>query len=442
MVQTIQRYSNMSETLVITMLVVSIFGLLASGVWVGLTLAGTAWLGMQLFSARPAGDAMAITIWGAASSWTLTALPLFLWMGEILFRSRLSRDLFSGLAPWFENIPGRMLHTNVVGSAIFAAVSGSSAATCVTIGKMTIPELDKRGYPRDLTIGTLSGASTLGLLIPPSIIMIVYGVASDTSISRLFMAGVFPGLMLAGLFMAYIAIWALLNPDKIPKTTQRMSFRQKLYSSRHLIPVMILIALVLGSIYTGFATATEAAAVGVIGALVLSLFQRTLSWQVFSQSLMSATRLYCMIALILAGAQFLTLAMGYIGLPRALAEWIASLGLSQFQLVLALMVFFIILGCFLDGISAVVLTMGILLPTVTAAGIDLVWFGIFLVFVIEMAQITPPVGFNLFVLSSMTKTELPYLARVSFPMFLMMIVGVFLLYFFPEIAIWLPQNMR
>jgi len=432
----------MNEALVITLLVVSIFGFLACGVWVGLTLAGTAWLGMQFFSARPAGDAMAITIWGAASSWTLTALPLFLWMGEILFRSRLSRDLFTGLAPWFERIPGRMLHTNVVGSAIFAAVSGSSAATCVTIGKMTIPELTQRGYPRDLIIGTLSGASTLGLLIPPSIIMIVYGVASDTSISRLFMAGIFPGMMLAGLFMAHIGIWSLLNPSKIPATKNNFSLAQKLHASRHLIPVMILIALVLGSIYTGFATATEAAAVGVIGALVLSLLQRTLNWQVFKESLMGATRMYCMIALILAGAQFLTLSMGYIGLPRALAAWIASLGLSQFQLILALMVFFIILGCFLDGISTVVLTMGVLLPTVTAAGIDLIWFGIFLVFVIEMAQITPPVGFNLFVLSSMTRTEVPYLARVSFPMFLLMIVGVLLLYFFPEIATWLPQKMR
>lgn len=432
----------MNETLVITLLVISIFGFLACGIWVGLTLAGTAWLGMQIFSARPAGDAMAITIWGAASSWTLTALPLFLWMGEILFRSRLSKDLFTGLAPWFERIPGRMLHTNVVGSAIFAAVSGSSAATCVTIGKMTIPELSKRGYPRDLIIGTLSGASTLGLLIPPSIIMIVYGVASDTSISRLFMAGVFPGIMLAGLFMAYITIWALLNPDKIPSSDLKLNLKERLTASRHLIPVMLLILAVLGSIYTGFATATEAAAVGVIGALIISLWQRTLSWLVFKESLMGATRMYCMIALILAGAQFLTLSMGYIGLPRALAAWIASLGLSQLQLILALMVFFIILGCFLDGISTVVLTMGVLLPTVTAAGIDLVWFGIFLVFVIEMAQITPPVGFNLFVLSSMTKTEVPYLARVSFPMFLIMVLGVMLLYFFPDIAIWLPQNMR
>lgn len=431
----------MNEALVITLLVLSIFGFLAGGVWVGLTLCGTAWLGMELFSSRPAGDAMAITIWGASSSWTLTALPLFLWMGEILFRSRLSTDLFKGLAPWLDAIPGRLLHTNIVGCAIFAAVSGSSAATCATIGKMTIPELERRGYPYGMIVGTLAGAGTLGLLIPPSIIMIVYGVAADVSISKLFIAGVFPGMLLAGLFMGYIVVWSLMHPGQIPAADMRMSFAQKVYESRHLIPVIILIAVVLGAIYTGFATATEAAAVGVIGALLLSASQRSLSWSVFKDALMGATRLYCMIALILAGAQFLTLSMGYIGLPRALAEWIASLGLSQFWLIMALMVFFVILGCFLDGISIVVLTMGVLLPTVQTAGIDLIWFGIFLVFVIEMAQITPPVGFNLFVLSGMTKRELPYLARVSVPMFLLMIVGILLLYAVPEIATWLPRNM-
>ncbi|HUH59677.1 MAG TPA: TRAP transporter large permease subunit [Candidimonas sp.] len=431
----------MNEALVIALLIISIFGFLAGGVWVGLTLSGTAWLGMELFSSRPAGDAMAITIWGASSSWTLTALPLFLWMGEILFRSRLSQDLFKGLAPWLNRIPGRLLHTNVIGCAIFAAVSGSSAATCATIGKMTIPELTRRGYPQDMIIGTLAGAGTLGLLIPPSIIMIVYGVAADVSISKLFIAGIFPGMLLASLFMGYIAIWALLHPTQIPEADTSLSFARKIHQSRHLIPVVVLIVTVLGTIYTGFATATEAAAVGVIGALILSMIQGSLSWSVFNQSLMSATRLYCMIALILAGAQFLTLSMGYIGLPRALAEWIASLGLSQFGLIMALMVFYIVLGCFLDGISIVVLTMGVLLPTVTAAGIDLLWFGIFLVFVIEMAQITPPVGFNLFVLSGMTRKELPYLARVSFPMFLLMIIGVLLIYALPEIAIWLPRNM-
>jgi C4-dicarboxylate transporter DctM subunit len=432
----------MNDILIVALLIVSLFGFLAGGVWVGLTLAGTAWLGMELFSSRPAGDAMAITIWGASSSWTLTALPLFLWMGEILFRTRLSQDLFKGLAPWLNKLPGRLLHTNVIGCAIFAAVSGSSAATCATIGKMTLPELKRRGYPDDMVMGTLAGAGTLGLLIPPSIIMIVYGVAAEVSIAKLFIAGILPGIFLALLFMGYIVFWAVRNPEKVPLADAEMSFKQKIYQSRHLIPVLLLITAVLGSIYSGVATATEAAAIGVLGSLIVSVAQGSLTWETFKGSLLGATRLYCMIALILAGAQFLTLSMGYIGLPRALAEWIGTLGLSQFGLILVLMVFFIILGCFLDGISMVVLTMGVLLPTVTAAGIDLIWFGIFIVFVVEMAQITPPVGFNLFVLSGMTGRELPYIARVSFPLFLLMVGAVMFLYFVPELATFLPKHMK
>jgi C4-dicarboxylate transporter, DctM subunit len=432
----------MSDIFIVALLVVSLFGFLAGGVWVGLTLAGTAWLGMELFSTRPAGDAMAITIWGASSSWTLTALPLFLWMGEILFRTRLSQDLFTGLAPWLNKLPGRLLHTNVIGCAIFAAVSGSSAATCATIGKMTLPELKKRGYPDNMVIGTLAGAGTLGLLIPPSIIMIVYGVAAEVSIAQLFIAGIIPGIFLAMLFSGYIMFWAWRNPSQVPPADEEMTFRQKVYESRNLIPVMLLIASVLGSIYSGVATATEAAAIGVLGSLIISAFQKSLDWTTFKASILGATRLYCMIALILAGAQFLTLAMGYIGLPRALAEWIGSMGLSQFWLIVVLMVFFIILGCFLDGISMVVLTMGVLLPTVQAAGIDLIWFGIFIVFVVEMAQVTPPVGFNLFVLAGMTKRDLPYIARVSMPMFFLMIFAVLVLYFVPELATMLPKHMK
>jgi C4-dicarboxylate transporter DctM subunit len=432
----------MIDLFIIALLVVSLFGFLAGGVWVGLTLAGTAWIGMELFSTRPAGDAMAITIWGASSSWTLTALPLFLWMGEILFRTRLSQDLFTGLAPWLNKLPGRLLHTNVIGCAIFAAVSGSSAATCATIGKMTLPELKKRGYPDHMVIGTLAGAGTLGLLIPPSIIMIVYGVAAEVSIAQLFIAGIIPGIFLAMLFSGYIMFWAWRNPSQVPPADEEMTFRQKVYESRNLIPVMLLIASVLGSIYSGIATATEAAAIGVLGSLIISFFQKSLNWATFKASILGATRLYCMIALILAGAQFLTLSMGYIGLPRALAEWIGSMGLSQFWLIVVLMVFFIILGCFLDGISMVVLTMGVLLPTVQAAGIDLIWFGIFIVFVVEMAQVTPPVGFNLFVLAGMTKRDLPYIARVSMPMFFLMIFAVLVLYFVPELATLLPKHMK
>jgi len=430
------------DAFITALLIAFLFILLGSGLWIGLSLLGVAWIGMELFTSRPVGDAMAVTIWGSLSSWTLTALPLFVWMGEILFRTRLSEDMFKGLAPWLQRLPGRLLHTNIIGCTIFAAVSGSSAATCATIGKMTLPELKKRGYPEDMTIGTLAGAGTLGLLIPPSIIMIVYGVSADVSITRLFIAGVIPGLVLAGLFMGYTIVWSLLHPDRIPPPDPEMTFREKIYASRHLIPVVGLIALVLGSIYVGIATATEAAALGVVGALVLSVIQGSMTWPVFVQSLMGATRLYCMIALILAGAAFLTLSMGYIGLPRRLAEFIGGLGLSQFWLLFWLMVFYIILGCFLDGISMVVLTMGVILPTIVKAQVDLVWFGIFIVLVVEMAQITPPVGFNLFVLQGMTKKDITWIGRVSLPLFFLMVVAVGLIYFFPGIVTWLPARMN
>jgi len=432
----------MNDIAIATILIVALFLILGSGVWIGLTLSGVAWIGMQLFSSRPAGDAMAVTTWGSASSWTLTALPLFVWMGEILFRTRLSHDMFRGLAPWMQSLPGRLLHTNVVGCAIFAAVSGSSAATCATIGKMSLPELARRGYPDEISIGSLAGAGTLGLLIPPSIIMIVYGVMADVSIAQLFIAGVLPGIMLALLFSGYLVFWAWRNPQKVPPPDRTLSFAEKVHEARHLIPIVLLIIAVLGSIYTGFATATEAAALGVVGSLILSAAQGSLTWKTFIESLLGGTRLYCMIALILAGAAFLTLSMGYIGLPRHLAEWIASLGLSQFQLLTALLVFYVILGCFLDGISMVVLTMGVIMPTVQKAGIDPLWFGIFVVLVVEMAQITPPVGFNLFVLQGMTKREIGWIARVTLPFFFLMVVAVLLIYLFPQVVTILPAEMR
>ncbi|HEV8315540.1 MAG TPA: TRAP transporter large permease subunit [Burkholderiaceae bacterium] len=432
----------MSDLTVTALLIGALFLILASGVWIGLTLSGVAWIGMQLFSARPAGDAMALTIWGSASSWTLTALPLFIWMGEILFRTRLSQDMFKGLAPWMQWLPGRLLHVNVIGCAIFAAVSGSSAATCATIGKMSLPELARRGYPNEMSIGSLAGAGTLGLLIPPSIIMIVYGVTADVSIAELFIAGIIPGILLALLFSGYILLWAWRNPGLVPPRDPVMPLAAKLHESRSLIPVVLLIAAVLGSIYSGIATATEAAAIGVVGALLLSAMQGSLSWATFRESLLGGTRLYCMIALILAGAAFLTLSMGYIGLPRHLAEWIGSLGLTKLELIVALTIFYAILGCFLDGISMVVLTMGVIMPTVQKVGIDPLWFGIFIVLVVEMAQITPPVGFNLFVLQGMTKREISWIARVTLPFFFIMVLAVALVYAFPQLVSFLPQQMR
>ena len=423
------------------LLIALLIAVLASGLWIGFTLLGVAVLAMQWFTSRPVGDSMVFTIWGSTSSWTLTALPLFLWMGEILFRSRLTADLFKGLAPWLNRIPGRLLHANVIGCGIFAAVSGSSAATCATIGKITLPELKQRGYPDAIAMGSLAGAGTFGLLIPPSIIMIVYAVATDVSIAKLFVAGVVPGLLLMAIFSGYLVLWALRHPTLVPAADAATTLAQKLAAGRHLLPVVALIGLVIGSIYSGIATATESAALGVAGALMLSALEGSLTWKAFREGLTAACRVYCMIGLILAGASFLTLAMGFIGLPREIAAFIGGLKLSPPMLLVLLMGFFIVLGCFLDGISMVVLTMAVLLPTVQAAGIDLLWFGVFVVLVVEMAQITPPVGFNLFVLQGLTGRELPYLARTALPFFGLLVLAVLLIYLFPLTVLWLPGLM-
>ncbi|MEL6599800.1 MAG: TRAP transporter large permease subunit [Pseudomonadota bacterium] len=432
----------MTELYAIILFLFVLFLLLGSGLWVGLALMGVAWVGMELFTSRPVGDTMVTTMWAASSSWTLTALPLFIWMGEILYRTRLSEDMFRGLSPWLARLPGGLVHTNIVGCTVFAAVSGSSAATLSTVGKMSIPELRARNYPERIVIGTLAGAATLGLMIPPSLALIVYGVTVNESITQLFFAGVVPGIVLAGMFMGYVAIYATLSRNWQPMPEGGMSFGQKLYNSRFLIPVICLILLVIGSMYLGIATATEAAAFGVIGALALAAGQGSLTWATFQQSLMGATRTSAMIALILAGAAFLKLSMGFTGLPRALADMIAEMDLSRFELLMALLIFYIVLGMFLDGISSVVLTMAVVEPMVRDAGIDLIWFGIFVVVVVEMAQITPPIGFNLFVLQGMTDHEMGFIARASIPMFLIMVVMCFLLIWIPDLALWLPETLR
>jgi C4-dicarboxylate transporter, DctM subunit len=415
--------------------------LLGSGVWVGISMIAVSAIGMMLFTTRPVGDAMATTIWGTSSSWTLTALPLFVWMGEILFRTKLSENLFKGLSPWLSKLPGGLIHVNVVGCALFAAISGSSAATVATVGKMSIPELRKRKYPEKLLIGSLAGSGTLGLLIPPSIILIIYGVTIEDSIAKLFMAGILPGIMIALIFMSYVVVWSILNKELMPRSLENFSFSKKMKRSKQLLPVILLIVAVIGSIYTGIATATEAASLGVVGALILSFAQGTLNQQNFKLSLLGATKTSCMIAFILAGSTFLSLAMGFTGLPRNLAIWIQEMDLSPYFLIFVLTIFYIILGMFLDGISAVVLTMAIIEPMIRQAGFDMIWFGIYLVIVVEMAQITPPVGFNLFVLQGMAKRDMGFIAKSAFPLFLLMIFAVILIIIFPEIALWLPNQM-
>jgi len=418
-----------------------LFLCLALGLWVGFSLIAVGLVAMMLATPAPVGAVFGTKAWAALNIWDLTALPMFIWMGEILFRSRLSSDLFTGLAPFTRRLPGGLLHVNIMGCALFAAVSGSSAATTATVGRMSLPELKARGYDDRMAIGTLAGSGTFGFLIPPSIILIVYGAATEQSIARLFLAGVLPGLMLAAMFGGYKMFWAWRNRHLMPPPEPPAPFLEKLKAAALLLPTVGLIVAVIGSIYGGLASPTEAAVVGVVGALAIAGLSGGLDRKGAWDSLRGAVITSCMIAFILVGAAFLTGAMGYTGIPRSLAAWIGEQGLSQYALLAALLVFFIVLGFFLDGISIVVLTVSIILPMVLAAGIDPIWFGVFLVLVVEMSQITPPVGFNLFVLQSITGKGIFTIARYAAPFFFLLVAATVILTVFPQIALWLPSTM-
>ena len=432
----------MDISLIGFIIVAAMLVMLIGGVWVSLTLTGLSVIGLMLIDNSSIGLLFGTSSWSATTGWSLTALPLFIWMGEILFRTSLSEDLFQGLSPFLSKLPGKLLHVNILSCGIFAAVSGSSAATAATIGRMTLPELSNRGYDDSMSIGTLAGSGTLGLLIPPSIILIVYGVAAEVSIARLFLAGVLPGLMLVSLFMLYVIVSTLIKKEAlVPNEENTWTGLEKLIALKKLIPILLLIIGVLGSIYMGRATPTEAAAFGVLGSLIISVITKNFTTDSFKKSVLGAVRSSCMLGLIIIGAHFLSLAMGFIGIPRELAAWIAEQGLSTIGLIMWLTVFFVIMGLFLDGISMVVLTTSVVLPMVTQAGIDLIWFGIFLVLVVEMAQITPPVGFNLFVIQSLTGKDIFYIAKCAMPFFFMIALAIVIIIAFPDVVLYLPQLM-
>lgn len=415
--------------------------LLGAGVWIGIALLAAGYLGIAFLTPFPPLQALGTSSWSSLSSWTLAALPLFIWMGEILFRTRVSESMFRNLSVWVDRLPGGLIHVNVIGCGIFAAVCGSSAATTATIGRMSVPELRNRKYDEAMVIGSLAGSGTLGLLIPPSIPMIVYGVAAETSIVRLFIAGVIPGIILMMLFSGYIMVWARMHPTRTPPRGAPVRYRDRLVAIRELVPLILLIGGVIASIYAGIATATESAVFGVVGALAISWWSGTLTRASFRDSLMGATRLTCMITLIIAGAAYLTSAFAYTGVPKALAAAVTDFGVNKYALLGMLAVLYLILGCFIDGISMILLTTGVVLPAVQAAGIDLVWFGIFIIIMLEIAQITPPVGFNLFVLQGLTNRDIFYIAKVTLPFFFMMALLVVILTVFPTWVTWLPSQM-
>ena len=414
-------------------------GLLAGGVWIAVSLLAVGWLGMLFVGGVPAGQVLATTVWGNSASWELAALPLFIWMGEILFRTRLSEEMFRGLAPWLGWVPGRLMHVNVIASGLFGSVSGSSAATCATVAKIALPELKRRGYDEKLSLGSLAGAGTLGILIPPSITMVVYAVAANVSIIQIFLAGFLPGALVMALYSGYIAFWSLANKDKMPPAEPRMSFGEKMRESANLIPLTLLIVLVFAVLITGWASATECAAWGVLGSLLIAWWGGSLDRHSFWQSVMGTTRTTCMIMLILAGASFMKQSMGYTGIPTALANWVDGMHLGPYALIAALTVMYIVLGTALDGISMIVLTTAVVLPMVQKAGFDLVWFGIFVVLIVEMAEVSPPVGFNLFVLQTMSGKDSNFVALAALPFFFLLVVAVAIITVFPVIVMWLPK---
>ncbi|WP_341893239.1 TRAP transporter large permease subunit [Variovorax sp. YR752] len=432
----------MLETLLMGALLLAIMLLLlAGGVWIAMTLAIVGWVGQAFFTNTLPGKNLFSAFWESNASWELAALPLFIWMGEILFRTKLSEEMFEGLRPWLNRVPGRLMHTTILGCGVFGSVSGSSAATCATIAKVALPELKRRGYDEKLAIGSLATAGTLGILIPPSITMVVYAVAADASIIRIFLAGFLPGFLLMLLFSGYIAWWSLRHPDKVPPADPPTTFMQKIRLSGNLIPCALLIVFIVWVLVAGWATATECAAFGVLGSLAIAAYGRSLTWQNFKDGLMGATRTSCMIMFILAGAAFLTKTMAFTGIPRELAEWVDSMQLSPYALIGALVVVYLVLGTALDGISMIVLTSAVVLPMIQKAGFDLVWFGIFVVLLVEIAEVTPPVGFNLFVLQNMTGKDSNVIAKAAIPFFFCLVLCIALVTLFPSIVTFLPDLM-
>ena len=426
----------MALSYVIILLIV----LLGAGVFVGLTLIGTGAIALSIFRDLPVIKLLAFELWQSLNSPELVALPMFILMGEILFNTRLSENLFEGLKPWMNRIPGGLIHINVLGCTLFSAVSGSSAATTATVGRMTLKELNTQGYDKSLSIGSLCGAGTLGFLIPPSIILILYGVLAEVSILDLFLAGIIPGLCLAILYMLYIGFKVYRNPKLSPDISNHINWSQRFKSLKLFLPIILLIIAVLGSMYVGFSAPSEAAVIGVLGALFIAGAQGEITKSSIKNTFKGTVKTISMIGLILGGALFLSKVMAYLYLPQILGGYINSLSLAPFQLIILLLIFYVALGTILDGLSLIIMTLPITLPLVVSAGYDPVWFAIFLVISVEMAQITPPVGFNLFVVKNLTGEPISTIAKASFPFFLILGGFALLLALIPEIATYLPAH--
>ncbi len=425
-------------SIVIVILMVIFLG---GSLWIGISLFLVGLGSLFIFTEVPIGRLLSNSVWNNTNGSAMMALPMFIWMGEILFRSRISQNLFNGLTPWMDRVPGRLLHVNIFACTFFAAVSGSSAATTATVGKITVPELKERGYQHRLSIGSLAGAGTLGFLIPPSMMMLVYGIIGDVSIGRLFIAGILPGVMIAGLFSGYIFLRCLFNPQLAPARADRYTWMQRLKGLKDIAPVAILIGGVLGSLYAGWATPTEAGVVGVVGAMLFAILTGSMNPAVFMASIKGAIKTSAMIMLIVMGAGYFSVAIGFLGVTRQLTMFVAEMGLSPYMLIIILTLVYLVLGCLLDGFSMIVMTTPIFLPLVTFVGFDPIWFGIYLILMIELAQITPPVGFNLFVISGLTNEDILTIARAALPFFLLLCAATALVTIFPGFVLFLPNLM-
>ena len=432
----------MSPELQIIVVFVLFIALLGAGMAVPFAIMLPAMLYLFFQGGLAAFNGLGLVSWGSMDSYTLTSIPLFILMAEIIQQSGLGYRVYGGLSRLVSRIPGGLLQTNIAGCAMFSAISGSSIATAAAIGKVALPQLMSRGYDRPLSAGSLAAGGTLGILIPPSIAMIVYGTFTETSVAKLFMAGVVPGLLLTAMFMVYIAIHATFKPSIAPKEAGPLSWAQVVRALLDVVPFVVLMGVVLGTIYTGVATPTEAAGVGCLISLVICKIWGELDWKAFAEALKVSTLVVGNILFITYAAFVFSYAMSFGGVGEHITEFIIGMKLNKFEFLIALFILFTALGALVESLGMIVITVPLLFPVLAKYGIDPIWFGIIVVVYIELGQITPPIGINLFVIQSIWKGgTLSEVVMGTIPFHLVMFLLLLMLMVWPDIALWLPHRM-
>jgi tripartite ATP-independent transporter DctM subunit len=414
--------------------------LLFGGVWIAVSLGAAGIFGIWIVKPALLGGVESV-VWNTVENFVLTAVPLFIFMGTVILNSGISARFYRSLALWLNRVPGGLAQTNILACTVFSALCGSSVATAASVGSIAIPEMQKRGYGVRPMTGTLAAGGTLGILIPPSIPFIIYGSTVGESVGKLFVAGVIPGLLMASIFMVFLACHAKLMPAEFPSLGAAVPWSARLAGLRDLVPVTMLIVVVLGGIYVGAMTPTEAAGVGAAGAVVVAALYGGLTWDVLRQSLLGTLRTNAMVLFIVVGAQIMSFALVTAGIPRAIVGAIEAAHLGPYLVLSLVVVMYLVLGCLVDALSLMLLTLPVVHPVMAAAGFDPIWFGVVLVILLEIGLVTPPVGMNLFVIQGMAKTTLGEVSWGSFPYVILLLAGVIMLTLFPAIALWLPQRM-